>query len=376
MVIKTKFTELLGCKHPILLAGMGPFSTYKTAVKVSNAGGVGLTSHWGILTPVDPKTHLIDRENGINLSPKAKMEFDLNFMEENLDQSINPVIGCNIRVARIQVDPPSVIRTILKARQKSKILNECVKIIVTSAGNPVPPNKIIKRAKYYKDGKPDVLHFHVAPALHLCRNVVKAGCDGIIAVGYEGGGHQSYEGVCTSVLIPETRDAYPDIPIVAGGGMMDGKTLASALGLGADAVQMGSRFIATSDGDFHENFKNALVKGTDKDTMMCDGAFGPIRLLINKYARGHPLKMSREERVAMEKSAGAGGSTDIASSSEAFQRDLMAYDLVYEGNVEDGAVLCGQTICGIKDLPTVAEVIKRIMAEAEDQIRKVSQYVD
>ena len=80
MVIKTKFTELIGCKHPILLAGMGPFSTYRTAVKVSNNGGVGLTSHWGILTKVNPETHLIDRENGVMLSPKAKMEFDLEQM--------------------------------------------------------------------------------------------------------------------------------------------------------------------------------------------------------------------------------------------------------------------------------------------------------
>ncbi|MHA1380337.1 MAG: NAD(P)H-dependent flavin oxidoreductase [Candidatus Helarchaeota archaeon] len=372
MVIKTRFTELLGCKHPIVLAGMGPFSTYRTAVLVSNNGGVGLTSHWGILTPVNPKTHQIDREHGITLSPKAKMEFDLGYMEENLDQSINPVIGCNIRVARIQVDAPSVIRTVLKARQKSKILNECLKIIVTSAGNPVPPNKIIKKAKYYKDGKPDVFHFHVAPALNLCRNVVKAGCDGIIAVGYEGGGHQSYEGVCTSVLVPETRDEFPDIPIVAGGGMMNGKTLASALALGADAVQMGSRFIATSDGDFHINFKNALVKGIDSDTIMSDGAFGPIRLLKNKYSLAHKLKMTREERIAMEKSAGG----SIETASESFQRDLMAYDLIYEGNVEDGAVLCGQTICGIKDLPTVAEVIKRVMTEAEETIKKVNQYID
>jgi NAD(P)H-dependent flavin oxidoreductase YrpB (nitropropane dioxygenase family) len=372
MVIKTRFTELLGCTHPIVLAGMGPFSTYRTAVRVSNSGGVGLTSHWGILSPVDPNTHLIDRENGVQISPKAKMEFDLDYMEKNLDPSVNPVIGCNIRVARIQVDAPSVIRAVIKRREESKLLKDCLKIIVTSAGNPVPPNKIIKKAKYYKDGEPDLLHFHVAPALALCRNVVKAGCDGIIAVGYEGGGHQSYEGVCTSVLIPETRDEFPDVPIVAGGGMMDGKTLASALALGADAIQMGSRFIATSDGDFHINFKNALVKAQDADTIMSDGAFGPIRLLKNTYSLSHRLKMTREERIAMEKAAGG----DIEQASEKFRQDLMAYDLVYEGNVEDGAVLCGQTVCGIKDLPTVAEVIKKIMKEAEEQIRKVNTYVD
>ena len=370
MVIKTRFTELLGCQHPIVLAGMGPFSTYRTAVLVSNNGGVGLTSHWGILSPVDPKTHLIDKNNGVVISPKAKMEFDLNYIEENLNDGA--IIGCNIRVARIQVDYPSVIRSVIKAREKSKKLKESLKLIVTSAGNPVPPNKIINREKYYKDGKPDLIHMHVAPALGLIKNVVKAGCDGVVAVGYEGGGHQSYEGVCTSVLIPETRDEFPDIPIVAGGGMMDGKTLASALALGADGIQMGTRFIATSDGDFHVNFKNAIVKAVDSDTMMCDGAFGPIRLLKNKYALAHKLTMTREERIAMEKKMGG----DIESASERFQKDLMAYDLVYQGNVEDGAVLLGQTVCGVKKLLTVKEVIESIMTEAEGQIRKINQYVD
>lgn len=370
LVIKTKFTELLGCRHPIVLAGMGPFSTYKTAVLVSNNGGVGLTSHWGILTPVNPKTHLIDREHGEVVSPKAKMEHDLNYIEENLIDGA--IIGCNIRVARIQVDAPQIIRTVIKAREKSKKLKESLRLIVTSAGNPAPPNKIINREKYYKDGKPDLLHFHVSPSLGLVQHTVKAGCDGVVAVGYEGGGHQSYEGVCTSVLIPETRDEFPDLPIVAGGGMMDGKTLASALALGADAVQMGTRFISTSDGDFHQNFKDALVKAKDADTMMCDGAFGPIRLLRNKYAMGHKLTMSKEERIAMEKQMGG----SIAQRSEDFEKDLRAYDLVYEGNVEDGAVLCGQTVCGIYNLPTVAEVVKKIMDEAENQIRKVNQYVD
>ena len=236
----------------------------------------------------------------------------------------------------------------------------------------MPPNKIIKDPKYYKDGKPDLLHFHVSPSLALVRNTIKkAGCDGVVAVGYEGGGHQSYEGVCTSVLIPETRDEFPDVPIVAGGGFFDGKTLVSALALGADAVQMGSRFIATRDGEFHLNFKNALINGIDSDTQISAGGFGPIRILKNKYAQRHSKVLTREEKVKQEKAWGVD-----QALSERLRKDTRAYALTYEGDVENGAVLCGQTICGIHDLPTVKELIDRIMKEAEIRIKYISTLAD
>lgn len=153
-------TEMLGCKYPIMLAGMGPFSTYKTAMQVANAGGIGLTSHWGILSKVDPKTHLIsDAPDAKLISAVEKMKFDLNYIAEHADDGA--VFGCNIRVARIQVDAPSVIRTVCKARDKNPKLKEAIKLIVTSAGNPLPPNKLIKKRG------PDLLHLHVSPSLKL-----------------------------------------------------------------------------------------------------------------------------------------------------------------------------------------------------------------
>lgn len=369
-MIKTRFTELLGCERPIMLAGMGPFTTYKTATLVSNAGGVGLTSHWGVISPVNPdKGFIIDRENGVTISSVKKMKYDLKYFEENLNDGA--IAGCNVRVARMSVDAPRVVRTIVKERERSKKLKECVKIVVTSAGNPVPPNKIIKNPKFYKDGKPDLYHFHVSPSLALVKNTIKAGCDGVVAVGIEGGGHQSYEEICTSVLIPEIRDAFPDKPIVAGGGFFDGNTLASALALGADGIQMGSRFIATIDGDFHINFKNALIKGQDADTMICQGGFGPIRILRNKYALSHRLIMSKEDKIKQEKAYGI--DQDL---SQQLLKDGRAYEATYEGDMENGAVLCGQTICGIRDLPTVKDLMDKIMKQAEARIKLINTYVD
>ncbi len=360
-LLKTRVTEILGCKYPIMLAGMGPFSTYKTAVQVANAGGVGLTSHWGILSKVDPKTHLIsDAPDARVMSPVDKMKFDLDYIAEHATDGA--VFGCNIRVARIQVDAPRVIRTVIKEREKNPRLKELVKLIVTSAGNPVPANQTIKKKA------PDLLHFHVSPSLKLAGVTFdKAGCDGVVAVGYEGGGHQSYEQVTTSVLIPEVREKYPDKMIIAGGGMVTGRSLAAALALGADGIQMGSRFIATSDGDFHDNWKNVIPSLDDESTMMCDGAFGPIRLMKNKYALSHPLRMSREERIALEKSLG-----DVESQTEKFREDMMRYDLVYKGDIENGAVLLGQTVAMIHDLPTCKQVIDRMMKEAIETIKEMN----
>ncbi|MHA1309389.1 MAG: NAD(P)H-dependent flavin oxidoreductase [Candidatus Helarchaeota archaeon] len=358
MVIKTRMTEIFGCKYPIMLAGMGPFSTYKTAVQVANAGGIGLTSHWGILSPVDPETHLIsDKPNARVLSSKEKIIHDLHYIAEHAVDGA--VLGCNIRVARIQVDWPSLIRAVIKEREKDPRLKELIKLIVTSAGDPRPPDKLIKRKA------PDLVHLHVSPALSLVDHTFKSGCDGVVAVGYEGGGHQSYEQVVTSILVPEVREKYPDSLIIAGGGMVTGRSLAAALALGADGIQMGSRFIATSDGDFAQTYKDKILGMDDRSTMMCDGAFGPIRLFKNKYALSHPLRMSREERIQYEKSMG--GSID--QGSDKFIEDMKAYDLIYKGDTENGAVLVGQTVALIHDLPTCKEVIERIMKEAEEVIK-------
>jgi len=366
-MIKTRITEMLGVKYPIVLAGMGPFSTYRTAVKVANTGGVGLTSHWGILDPVDPETHLIsDAPNARTISPVEKIDYDLNYIKENtIDGAI---CGCNIRVARIQADWTSVLRRVLKLCQEDRKIREKIRIIVTSAGDPFPPNRKIRQ--YNENNHDNLFHFHVSPCLRLVENTFKAGCDGVVAVGYEGGGHQSYEGVTTSVLIPIIRTAFPDKPIIAGGGFYDGRTLASALALGADAVQMGTRFIATSDGDFHQNFKNLIVQSHDEDTMICAGMFGPIRIIRNKYAIEHNKVLTREEKLKQEKNLSK-ISEDISNIQERLLEELRKMGNTYRGDVENGPALAGQTVGGIKSLPTVQKVIESIMAECQETISKL-----
>ena len=373
MAIKTTLTERLGIKVPIFLAGMGPFSTFRTAEKVANSGGVGVTSHWNILSKVNPHTFQID-ENDPNakvINSLEKMKHDLNYLSKNTNEG--DVIGCNVLVTRIQLDSVELLELILKTREEDPVLKDRLKVIVTSAGSPKPPAMQIKAWKSKNDSNDKLMHFHVVPTVRHARKAIDAGCDGLIVAGYEGGGHQSYDGVNTSVLIPQVRKAFPDIPIVASGGFYDGITLSSALALGADAIQMGTRFITAVDSDFHPNFKDFIVKSESEDTMICSGAFGPIRLLKNKYAFDHARPLERDRQMEREKmldSALGGGKPSLE-----FVKDMKKYDSVYAGDIENGAVLSGQTCGGIKGLETVDDIIKNSVKEAETNIMGLQKLI-
>ncbi|MDY6958623.1 MAG: nitronate monooxygenase family protein [Halobacteriota archaeon] len=369
MAIKTRLTERLGIMSPIFLAGMGPFSTYKTAEKVANAGGVGVTSHWNIVSKVNPRTFQIDEENenAKVVTSLEKTEYDLNYLSKNTRDGA--AIGCNVLVSRIQLDSIQMIDLILRMREEDPVLKEKLKVIVTSAGSPKPPARQIRDWKKSTDSNDDLMHFHVVPTVRHAKKAIDVGCEGLIAAGYEGGGHQSYEGVNTSVLVPQIRAAYPDTYIVASGGFYDGITLSSALSLGADAIQMGTRFISAKDSDFHPNFKDIILKSESEDTLICSGAFGPIRLIKNSYAFDHSEIVSREVCIEKERmrSAALGG----GEPSFEFLSDMKKYDAVYAGDVENGAVLAGQTCGGIKRLETVEDIMNKSIKDAEENIRRV-----
>jgi len=374
MTIRTALTERLGLKVPIFLAGMGPFSTYKTAEKVANAGGVGVTSHWNIMSKVNPHNFQIDEvdPNAKVITSFEKMKHDLWYLSKHTKEGM--VIGCNVLVTRIQLDAIELMELILKTREEDPILKERLKVIITSAGNPRPPAMQIKGWKSKNDPNDELMHFHVVPTVRLARKAIDAGCDGLIAAGYEGGGHQSYEGVNTSVLVPQIKKAYPDTPIVASGGFYDGITLSSALALGADAVQMGTRFIAAKDSDFHPNFKDFIVKSESEHTVISSGAFGPIRLLKNTYAFDHAKPLTREGQIEQEKKLGSalGG----GKPTPEFVRDMKHYDRVYAGDIENGAVLAGQTCGGVKELETVEDIIDNAVKDAEWNIRRLHKLIE
>ncbi|MHA1526664.1 MAG: NAD(P)H-dependent flavin oxidoreductase [Promethearchaeota archaeon] len=354
MVIETNITKMLGIKHPILSAPMGPFYTTDMAIAVSEAGGLGVLSHSS-----DFETDLEENYSNINSAVDALKRNMLKFVEHS-----DKPFGFNIRTARMQIDAEMMCRKIPKfIMENPKLKEQCV-YAITSAGSArtLPKSKTYQKLK---DSGSNIKHFHVAPALWLADKCVASGVDGLVVTGGEGGGHQSYEKVSSLVLLQQVVQKHPDFPIVACGGFATGQGLAAALSMGAGAVAMGSRFIATKESEFHEAYKNVVPPAKAQDTILVTGGFGPIRLWRNEYSLHHGLVGSKEEKIAQEQ----------AVSLEQAKKDAMAYVLVYQGNTTDGAVLLGQSIGVINNIKPVKEVIDTTIEDAEKYLKKASAYI-
>jgi enoyl-[acyl-carrier protein] reductase II len=316
---------------------MGPFYTTKLAVAVSEAGGLGVVSHATLLGKNSVKD----------------MMTQLEYVIENTDKPF----GVNVRTARLQTDHKIMLRKITQSINKNPKLREQLVYIITSAGGSKFASKLLK------EKTPDVKHFHVSPALWLVDKSFAAGCDGVCATGTEGGGHQSYEGITTLVLVSQVAQKYPEKLLVACGGIASPETVASALAMGADAVAMGTRFIASTESEFHPNYKALIPPATARDTIITTGGFGPIRLLKNKYSLEHGKTLTKEEKISQE------SAYDLDSLREDFYR----YEIVYtQGDVDNGAVPAGQT-CGLIDsVMDVEDIVTGFSNKAEEILKTLS----
>ncbi len=334
MVIKTDVAEMLGIKHPIVAAPMGPFYTTKLTIAVSEAGGLGVLSH-------------VTLSEGITLN---QIQESMKTVVEYTDKPF----GLNIRTASLQPDAIKLCRRIPKfIMDNPKIKDQCT-YLITSAGSPkMVYNKHFEALKETSNIK----HFHVVPSLKLAKKVIKNGVDGIVATGHEGGGHQSYENISTLVLLQEIRKKLPDIPVIASGGYATGEGLASALSMGAGAIAMGSRFISSKECEFHDNYKQIVVNSSTSDTELKTGIFGPARVWKNKLAETHGLIESKEEKQAGE------------TSTSKVERELAELEMTYQGNVQEGTVYLGQSIGLIDRVETVKEIIDTIIYDAEKSLR-------
>ena len=339
-MIETNITKMFGIKHPIFSAPMGPFYTRDLALAVCEAGGLGVLSNVNI-TGTDPvKEHIASIEYMIEHTDKP---FGLNFLTSRNNRGVREMV----------TDVPKMVMNNPKMRE------QCV-YWLTSAGS----SKILPASKNWQDlkEKSEAKHFHVAPALWLAQKCVDANVDGIVATGTEGGGHQSYEKVSTLVLLQQLNEAFPDLPKIACGGFATGEGLAAALSLGAGAVAMGSRFIASKQSEFHEAYKGLIPPGKPQDTGLFTGSFGPIRLFKNEYALSHPAPQTKEAMIAYERSI----------TPEMLARDAGAYDRVYNGDITTGAVLLGQSIGIINSIDDVNDIIERVMKDAVAAIKRNS----
>lgn len=333
-MIKTRITEAFGIKYPIMSAPMGPFYTTKLTVATSEAGGLGVVSH----ATLGGKNSIVD------------MKEQLDYVVEHTDKPF----GVNVRVARTQTDHKIMLRKIGQWRKENPKLGEQLVYILTSAGGPREARELI--SKY----QPEIYHFHVSPAFWLVEKTVKAGCQGIVATGTEGGGHQSYEQITTLVLLQEVCNAFPDKLVVACGGIASPQGVAASIAMGADAVAMGTRFIASNDSEFHPNYKALIPPAEDKDTILTTGGFGPIRLLKNKFALEHGKILSKEEKIAQEQGYDIDG----------YLAELHKYEIVYtQGDVENGAIPAGQSVGLIDELMNVDDILTTYTKEAEKLLK-------
>ncbi|MHA2128262.1 MAG: NAD(P)H-dependent flavin oxidoreductase [Promethearchaeota archaeon] len=337
MVIETNITKMLGIKHPIIGAPMGPFYTTELTKAISEAGGLGVLSH----------------TNLFGGSPIEEMKKNMLEVVEHTDKPF----GFNIRTARMQPDAPSLCRKIPQFIMSNPKIKEQCRYVVTSAGSP----KMLRTRTFQKlrDSGSKIKHFHVAPALWLADKCMAAEVDGMIITGTEGGGHQSYEKVSTLVLLQQVVQKYPNVPVIACGGFASGQGVASALAMGAGAVAMGSRFIASKESEFHENYKKIIPPAKAQDTVLVTGFFGPIRLWKNKYALSHDLVASKEEKIAIEQGL----------TAEEMREQLKKGELAYQGNIEDGSILLGQSIGIVNNIERVSDIIDRLIREAEVSLK-------
>jgi len=341
--LKTVITEMFGIKHPIVAAPMGPFYTTELTIAVSEAGGLGVLSH-------------------TNLFGKNSMEEMKKNMLHVIEHTDKP-FGFNIRTSRLQLDAPGLCRGIPKFIESNPKLREQCLYAITSAGTP----KMMQSKSFLrlKESGSQIKHFHVAPALWLANKCVSNGVDGLVVTGWEGGGHQSYEKVSSLVLLQQVHKNHPDVPTIACGGFASGEGLAAALSMGAGAIAMGSRFIASKESEFHEKYKNIIPPAKADDTVWVTGVLGPIRLWKNEYSLHHGAISSKDEKLALE------AQITPAMALE----DQKHYEMTYNGDINDGAVLLGQSIGLINSIESVNNIIEKIVKDAEEFLAKAARNI-
>ncbi|MFX1594900.1 MAG: NAD(P)H-dependent flavin oxidoreductase [Promethearchaeota archaeon] len=349
MVLETNITKMFGIKHPIVAAPMGPFYTTELTIAVSEAGGLGVLSHSALIS---------DFMKGRN--PVEIMKENMLKVVEHTDKPF----GFNIRTSRRETHAPALVKEIPKFIMENQKLKEQCIYAITSAGSSrtLPQSKPFQKLK---ESGSRIKHFHVAPALWLAEKCVASNVDGLVVTGGEGGGHQSYERVSTLVLLQQIVKQHPDFPVIACGGFATGEGLAAALAMGAGAVAMGSRFIASIESEFNEKYKGVVPPAKAQDTVLVTGALGPIRLWKNEYSLHHGLVSDKEAKMAEE----------AAMTQEDIIAEGKAYEAAYTGDINSGAVLLGQSIGIIKSIEMVKKIVEDIVQDAEKSLRKAHSFI-
>jgi enoyl-[acyl-carrier protein] reductase II len=302
--MQNRITTLFGIKYPIIQAGMIWCSGWELASAVSNAGGLGIIGA-GSMYPDILREH-IDKGQKATDKPFA---VNLPLLYPDIDKHI------------------------------ATIIEKRVPIVFTSAGNPATWTSVLK-----ENGTKVV---HVVSNIKFAKKAEASGVDAIVTEGFEAGGHNGREETTTLVLIPQVVDAV-DIPVIAAGGIGTGKSMAAAMALGAEGVQIGSRFVASEESSAHINFKHAVVNAKDGDTQLSLKKLTPVRLIKNKFW----------EQVVEAEMRGAGKEEMIQLLGRARAKKGM-----FEGDLEEGELEIGQISGYIDQIKPAKDIVVEIIEE-------------
>ncbi len=364
-MIKSRLCDLVGIKYPIIQAGMGPFGTNQLCIASSNAGVLGLISSSGIASK-DTQPEIYDyfcRTGGADPADDPETILGTIF-QKTLEQTREKqgIFGVNVMVAAEMRDIAQVIvKTMMKVREENPEMKKRFKVLVTSAGDPLPWSEAVK--------KTDLIWMHVMPSVKAALRCKKAGVDVIIASGHEGGFHTSWEPVHSMVLLPAVTEAVSDEKtlVVGAGGFCDGKTLAASLVLGADGAQMGTRFLATEESDFHQMWKEGVVAAGDRGTLVARGFVGPARWLKTPRSIEH-------QKNTLKKSPGVflGAPDDYTTiDMSLINFEIESINAVYKGDKEKALLAAGESAQRVNDLPKVNDLVQEIVTEAEAILKSV-----
>jgi len=311
--MKNKITELFEIDYPIIQAGMIWCAGWELASAVANAGGLGLIGS-GSMYPEILREHI----------RKCKAATTKPF-------------GVNVPLMYPDIE-----------KHMNIIVEEGVKIVFTSAGNPKTWTPFLKER--------GIKVVHVVSSSKFAKKAEDAGCDAIVAEGFEAGGHNGREETTTMVLIPLVRKAT-SLPLIAAGGIASGASMLAAMALGADGVQIGTRFAMSKESSGHENFKQLLINSHEGDTVVSLKKVMPVRMIKNKFY---------EEVKAAE---------DRGATKEELEQILgraRSKRGMFEGKLDEGELEIGQVSAQIREIKSAGEIVKEIWEEFEETKKRLT----
>ena len=308
MTVKTRITDMLGIEKPIIQAAMGWIARSQLSSAVSNAGGMGI---------IETSSGELDavREEILKMRDLTDKPFGVN-------------------VAQAFVRDPDIVQF---------VIDQGIKFVTTSAGDPMKYTAMLKEA--------GLTVFHVVPNLAGALRAIEAGVDGLIVEGGEGGGFKNPKDVSSMVLIPLVCEQV-DVPVVAAGGIVDGRSMAAAFSLGAEGVLMGTRILSCAESPVHQNWKDAIIDAEATDTVF-----------LNRSGPGPALRALRTERTSRIQKDGV---------ENIFGEFAGTQKVYFEGDLEAGIALTGQVAGRINAVKPVAQIFEETIAEYRATIERLA----